>query len=82
MNNMRGVQSGMELMSRCVNGNTLKISSVNTADEASKLNKFFDCHDFLFVCENIGRSMMFRLRRLLTMKTFKGSVQVRMRFDV
>ena len=39
----------MKLMSRCVNGNTQKIASVNTAGKVSELNQFFscfDCHDF------------------------------------
>ena len=55
---MRNVWSGMKLMSRYVNSNTQKISSVNAADEANELNQFFnhfDCHHFFG--ENIGRSM-------------------------
>ena len=39
----------MKLMSRCVNGNTLKITSVNTAGKDNELNQFFnrfDWHDF------------------------------------
>ena len=46
---MRRVSSGMKLMSRCVNGNTQKIASVNTASEVNELNQFFnhfDCHNF------------------------------------
>ena len=58
-NNMRRALSDMKLMIRYVNGNTQKISSVNTADEANELNQFFscfNCHNFL---QNTGRSMMF-----------------------
>ena len=48
-NNMRRVWSGMKLMSRHVNGNTQKITSVNTGGEVNELNQFFnrfDCNNF------------------------------------
>ena len=44
----------MKLMSRCVNGNTLKIASVNTAGKDNELNQFFN-HSVTIFRKNIGR---------------------------
>ena len=46
---MRRVWKSMKLMSKYVNGNTQKITSVNTTGEVNQLNQFFnhfDCNDF------------------------------------
>ena len=53
---MRRVWSGMKLMSRYVNGNTQKITSVNTAGEVNGLNIVLTVTIFR---KNIGRFTIF-----------------------
>ena len=55
-NNMRRVWSGMKLMSRYVNGNIQKITSVNTAGEVNGLNIVLTVTIFR---KDIGRFMIF-----------------------
>ena len=55
-NNMRRMWSGMKFMSRYVNGNTQKITSVNTAGEVNGLNIVLTVTIFR---KNIGTFMIF-----------------------
>ena len=66
-------------LSRYVNGNTQKITSVNTAGEVNGLNIVLTVTIFR---KNIGTFMIFWIERLLRRMTFKGSIQAKTGFGV